>query len=302
MIPVIAHADTMSSADIAQCKERIRSELMQANIRPFSFKDGPGWPYAVSSLPGSDHDIMDASVLMSPDYLQPLVASELASLTEQMFCENGASWLRHAAAQKYVQWKTSGSSLRPRALPRSLTAPAGPRTMNSLIAVGLHASQTGLIDVELQEERLARIRLSSWASRLQSSLRREQAQYESIAREQRSSWLLEKLREDVRDGGIVAVRDIASRDIEHDASDMGEKRSSTLPTNRRATSTELHQDPLGLVQVSANMRARSWEAVQMLSGVGLLSGFVFLATKQGWCAQVIGWTAESWAAFWHNEW
>lgn len=291
----------MSSEEIAHCKKRIRSELRQADIRPFSFKDETDWPYAVSSLPGSDHGIMDASVLMSPDYLQPLVASELANLTEQMFCENGASWLRHVAAQKYVQWKVSGSSLRPGAPPRSLTAPDGPHTMNSLIAVGLHASPTGHIDIELQEERLARIRLSSWASRLQSSLRREQAQYETMARGQRNSWLLEKLSEDVRDGRIVAVREDAATDIHESASGMAEKRPSTLPGNRRATSTELHQDPLGLVEVAANMRARSWKGVQVLGGVGFLGGFVLFAAKQGWFAQAIGWTAETWAAFWHIE-
>lgn len=291
----------MSSEDIAQCKKRVRSELTQVDIRPFLFKDDPDWPYAVSSLPGSDHDIMEASVLMSPDYQQPLVASELARLTEQMFCENGASWLRHAAAQKYIQWKASASSPRPRTLPRSLTAPASPHAMNSLVSLGLRAPQTGLIDAELQEERLARIRLSNWASRLQSSLRREQAQYESLLRGQRNSWLLEKLSEDIRDGRIVAVRDTARRDIERGVLELGEKRTSTLPSTRRTTSTELHQDPLGLVQVSANMRARSWEAVQMLGGVGILSGLIFMAAKQGWCAQVIGWTADTWAEFWYNE-
>ena len=40
---------------------------------------------------------------MSPDYVQPLIQSELANVVDQVFCENGASWLRHAAAKKFIQ-------------------------------------------------------------------------------------------------------------------------------------------------------------------------------------------------------
>ncbi|CAN8096518.1 unnamed protein product [Discula destructiva] len=302
VIPVIAQTDTMTPEDIAQCKLRIRSELMQASIRPFSFKNEPDWPYAVSSLAGSDHDIMDASVLMSPDYLQPLVESELARLTEQMFCENGASWLRHAAAQKYLQWKRSEGPSGPTALTRPVHVPAGPQATNSLVAVGLHAySEAGLADIEQQEERLARIRLSNWASRLQSSLRRERAQFEATARGERNRWLLEKLSEDVRDGRIVAVRDVAVRGLEQSASDVSEKGPSTVCRRQRATAAGLHQDPLGLVQVAANMKARSWEAARMLSGVGVIGGLVFCAARQGWCLQAMEWAAETWAALWHSE-
>ncbi len=54
---------------------------------------------------GSDHDTMDASLLMSPDYVQPLIPTDLASLVSLVFSQDGASRLRHSAAKKYTQWR-----------------------------------------------------------------------------------------------------------------------------------------------------------------------------------------------------
>jgi hypothetical protein len=65
----------------------------------------PTHPYAVSSTHGLDHDTMDASLLMSPDYVQPLMPSELVNLVEQVFDPDSIAWLRHAAAKKFVAWR-----------------------------------------------------------------------------------------------------------------------------------------------------------------------------------------------------
>lgn len=295
MIPVIAKADNMTAEAIAQSKLQIRAELIEAGVRPFPFKSDSAWPYAVSSLAGSDHDIMDASVLMSPDYVQPLVTSELSILVEQMFCEDGASWLRHAAAQKYLQWKKSGSSSRTRGLSRPLAMTAG----NSLIATGLRAyPHTRNADHQQQQERLARIQMANWASNLERNLKREQAQLEALARRERAEWLLRKMSEEYREGRLVAAGSSDQRTFS-----LQGKEELGLSRNRKqqGLSTEAHQDPLGLVEVTANMKARSWDAVQLLGSLGLLGGLAFWATRQGWCVQAIGWAVESWAALWHNE-
>lgn len=285
----------MTTEAITQRKSQIRSELTEAGIRPFPFKGESTWPYAVSSLAGSDHDIMDASVLMSPDYVQPLVTSELTTLVEQVFCENGASWLRHAAAQKYVQWKRSQNFPQPRGLPRLLGMPAG----NSLVATGLRTyPQPRTVDNQQQHERLARVQMANWASNLQRSLRKEQAQFEALAHRERADWLLRKLSEEYGEGRLGAVEDSDYRGLS-----LHDKKKTRLSRNRKqqGTSTELHQDPLGLVQVTANMKARSWDAVQLLGSLGLLGGLAFWATKQGWYVQAIGWAVESWNALWHTE-
>lgn len=286
----------MTAEAIAQTKLQIRSELTEAGIHPFPFKDESTWPYAVSSLAGSDHDIMDASVLMSPDYVQPLVASELSTLVEQIFCENGASWLRHAAAQKYIQWKKSGTFSRPRGLSRALAMPAG----NSLVATGLrtYPQTTRITDQQQQQERLARIQMANWASNLERNLKREQAQLEALARRERAEWLLRKMSEEYGAGRLVAAGDLDRRPLSlQDRENLGLFRTR----RQKGFSAEAHQDPLGLVEVTANMKARSWDAVQLLGSLGLLGGLAFWATRQVWCAQAIGWAVESWAAFWHTE-
>ncbi|KAF2461364.1 hypothetical protein BDY21DRAFT_368610 [Lineolata rhizophorae] len=65
----------------------------------------PHPPFAISSMPGSDADIMDASLLMSPDYVTPLVPSELSTLVESVFDPETISWLRHAAVKKFLSWR-----------------------------------------------------------------------------------------------------------------------------------------------------------------------------------------------------
>lgn len=291
----------MTAETIAQRKLQIRSDLMEAGIRPFPLKGGSTWPYAVSSLAGSDHDIMDASVLMSPDYVQPLVPSELSSLVQQIFCENGASWLRHAAAQKYLQWKKLGNSSRPGGIPGPLATPAG----NSLVATGLRAySQTRNADQQQQyhhhqqqqqQERLARVQMANWASNLGRNLKREQAQLEALAYEERAEWLLRKVSEEYGEGRLVAAghRTVSVQGEEK----MGRSRNR----KQHGTLTEPHQDPLGLVEVTANLKARGWDAVQLLGSLGLTGGLAFWAAKQGWCVQAIAWGVESWAAVWRAD-
>lgn len=292
----------MTPDGIVQFKLRIRSELERANISPFFFKHGPDWPYAVSTtLRGSYFETMDASILMSPDYVPPLVPSELADLAGQIFCENGAAWLKDAAAYKYLHWKRSENSRGPRVMPRPFTEAAGRQTPTTVIGTGPQPyNREGLAAIEEQgHQRLARTRPGNWASELDSSMRRERAQSEATAREQRNSWLLEKVCEDVRDlGRIVAVKEVAVRDIERRASDMSEKRQCARSYNLGATSTTPIQDPLGLVQATVNMMARTWALVQVVSGVGLFGGIVFWAAKQDWSTQAIGWASETWAAIW----
>ena len=121
----------MSPEQIMASKEQMISRLKEVNIRPFSFtmiptSSSPLDPvsqglYAISSATGSDHDTMDASLLMSPDYVQPLRSTELAALVQLVFSQDGASWLRHSAARKYVHWRRSEDIPKPMSLYQPLT-------------------------------------------------------------------------------------------------------------------------------------------------------------------------------------
>ncbi|CBX94884.1 hypothetical protein LEMA_P118870.1 [Plenodomus lingam JN3] len=138
VIPVIAKADTVSVQDLVALKTSILARLQITSVRPFFFgkplEDAllavqslpilansqnsaaqpepsqypfstPTYPFAISSTLGSDNDIMDASLLMSPDYVQPLLPSELSTLVTQVFDPESISWLRHSAAKRFLAWR-----------------------------------------------------------------------------------------------------------------------------------------------------------------------------------------------------
>ncbi|SPQ26012.1 30de8b82-2b4c-4040-ad6f-c99934bba539 [Thermothielavioides terrestris] len=252
IIILLAQTDLMSSEQVAASKNQILSQLKEADIRLFSFSipssnspatsdsDKPGI-YAISSATGSDHDTMDASLLMSPDYVQPLIPSELATLVEQVFSSNGVSWLRHSVARKYVQWRKSAlssssssadglASAQPPSLSRSQTlafnllpssAPLSPSqhptsspapsssSANQVLTGPMGATSryalARLADHTQREERLAQVRLANWAADLQKSLAREREQYAALARGERAVWLAERISECVREGSLVPV-------------------------------------------------------------------------------------------------
>ena len=108
VIPVIAKSDTLSSTELIAVKTSILARLQTTSVKPFFFGHAvddallavqelslqqpsslvqfesvaasgttehsfpvPTHPYAISSQLGSDTDNMDASLLMSSDYVQP---------------------------------------------------------------------------------------------------------------------------------------------------------------------------------------------------------------------------------------
>ncbi|PSR78721.1 Septin-domain-containing protein [Coniella lustricola] len=324
IIPLLARADTMSPETIRQSKERIRSELKDANVRPFSFTTSvhaqaaePQWPYAVSSMPGSDHEIMDASLLMSPDYVQPLMNSDLGTLVDQIFSESGASWLRHAAAKKFLQWKNlDNHPTRPRGLYRPLSlqtgagAAAAGASSTSLVAAATPPRTymlARMADHTQREERMAEIRLANWASDLQRSLANERARYEALARGERAVWLTEKLNECVQEGTLVPVhgRDHSDKSSRPSLSSRSVRSSKPgrLPRDwKQDNSTLPHHDPLGLLEVTTRLRNSGWIALEVVGGVGILGGAVFWFSKShAWHVQTIAWAFESWSAFWDSD-
>ena len=313
VIPLLAHADMLSSEDLFQIKARINSELLEAGIRPFQFAAtatessdvvGASPPYAISSAPGSDHETMDASLLMSPDYVQPLIPSELEALVRQVFCENGSSWLRHSTARKYLQWRKSDNASRPQALYRPLTTPNTISTslvtstpLTPPIGATSSYSLARIADHTLREERLAQVRLANWASELQRSLANERARYEQLAHSERAIWLTEKLNECVQDGTLVAVGKRSPS-----TSPMREKIRRKLAGDRMHSSKTIrHQDPLGLLEVAADLKSRSWVALEVLGSLGVLGGLAFWMAKHYWHFQAYEYVVGEWYKFWYGD-
>ena len=176
-------------------------------------------PYTVTSINGPDLDTMDASLLMSAEYVQPLLPSELGLLIDQLFDFDTISYLKHTSAKKLLTWHASHPNLArspspsspsvrnstlASPLPTSLSnsgilVPPGPASELSLTTSNSYALAR-VADHSQREERLAQIRLSKWASDLQLSLQRERERYERLARNERAVWLIERMGEEVRDG------------------------------------------------------------------------------------------------------
>ncbi|KAK1457008.1 heat shock protein [Colletotrichum melonis] len=282
IIPLIAHADTLTLEQTAAAKKHIAQQLAEAGLGLFSFDpltDGVGEQhiYAASSELGSDSEVMDASLLMSSEYVQPFVPSDLSQLVENIFCVNGATWLRHAAAAKLLGWRTrhpgpsnvsgfasksEGSTdmwlMRPRA--GSLTPLALSRAPNYAAC----------------NERLCRVQLTNWAADLQRSLANEKRMQELRAWEQAAMLS----RETWRDGRSASGGGGADMALTRTRG-RGECRQS-LRKRRHSTGSGLdwglvrHQDPLGLLQLNADFRWQGWKTLEMVGGIGILGGLAWL--------------------------
>jgi hypothetical protein len=311
IIPLVAKSDAMSAEERAVLKREVHSTLSVLPQLPMSFSpkaDGPPLataPYAITSVNGPDLDTMDASLLMSPEYVQPLLPSELSLLVEHLFDDDTISYLRHTSAKKLLAWHASHP-----ALPRTPSVSTSASAHRSVIAspqltslsnsgvlipqaseLSLNTSNSYALarvaDHSQREERLAQIRLSKWASELQLSLQRERERYERLARSERAVWLLQKMGEEVREGHIVSSPD-------SDAQAMVRRGDGEKLSVRTGAVYQMH-DPLGLLQWRHSLRTRGWVALQVVGSVGVLGGLAFF-----WLAKTRGITntINEWAQEW----
>ncbi|KAF2273683.1 uncharacterized protein EI97DRAFT_403793 [Westerdykella ornata] len=178
VIPIIAKSDTLSPSEIVAIKTSVLARLQATTVRPFFFgkpiEDAllavqglpivaaestsepsaslgvseypfnfPTYPYAISTNSGQNMETMEASLLMSPDYVQPLLPSELATLVDQVFDPDSIAWLRHSAARKFLSWRRRASLVEDRSPLRGIQQlPSHPRTP-SASSVGLTAASQG---------------------------------------------------------------------------------------------------------------------------------------------------------------
>ncbi|KAA8614754.1 CDC3 Septin family protein [Pyrenophora tritici-repentis] len=168
VIPVIAKSDTLSAQEVVALKTSILARLQTTALRPFFFGEAmddallavqglpvvgisasgasseaasypyttPTYPYAVSSTSGPDNDNMDASLLMSPDYVQPLLPSELGALVHKVFDPESIAWLRHSAAKKFLAWRRRTRLPGDSVIMQGITHPRSP----TMASVGLNGA------------------------------------------------------------------------------------------------------------------------------------------------------------------
>jgi len=324
-VPLIAKAD-LHLGNITALMSSISADLQSAGIRPFPLTktlDGTPWPaitsfppYAVSSVPSNDTENMDASLLMSPDYVQPLIPTELAALVEQIFERDTIGWLRHSAAMKCLQWRNGAASSamtlpNPRSAfggmtplytrmgaSKSSSSMSSPSTSQVVVSYndGGASSYTlaRVADHTQREEKLAQVRLAKWAGELQRSLQNEKERYEALAKGERAIWLTERLGECVVDGTLVPV--------DHSSAVPWQRHAGMLfkPASRggagRHVAAVNPRDPLGLLQWNETMKKRGWVAVQVVGSFGVIGALaVWLAKCWGFGGEsLFNWHLNSW--------
>ncbi|OJD22557.1 hypothetical protein ACJ73_06094 [Blastomyces percursus] len=338
VIPLISKADLLSETQIHSLKRSFHSQARGAGVRPFLFGDLsgsiddeeaiPSLPFAVSSANSNDNDTMDASLLMSPDYVQPLAPSELNLLLEKLFDRDNVAWLRHLAAKKLIQ-SCDSHTISPTRHPQVYSAPkAGGITSNpsqfssplssvspSQVLVPYPGADSGgplsytmsrVADHTQREEHLAQIRLAKWASDLQQSLQNERERYESLARGERAVWLTERLGECVVDGTLLPMSQTpgftypkARRTVKGNGGSGSEAVTVPGPNGRpvkyRVADMSSSRDPLGLIRWNDDVKRTGWVVIQVIGSVGVVGGLAL------WVAKAWGFTAQGFTE-WNVGW
>ncbi|EED17043.1 conserved hypothetical protein [Talaromyces stipitatus ATCC 10500] len=320
VIPLISKADLLSASQIASLKSSFHIQIAQHGVRLFSFDDvtvtdggQPQLPFAVSSAQSSDDDNMDASVLMSPDYVPPLVASEIGHLIEKVFDSDNMSWLRHSAAKKLTRstnilapnisdMALSRRQSRSRGGPTTCSNPASNNAAVPPISNFGGTPNYALArvnDYTQHEEKLAQVRLAKWAADLQQSLQNERERYAALARGERAAWLTERIGECLIDGTLVPIHQtpgFPQWDVNTDK-DSGAivVRTSNGQTARYRLTKLDPEDPLGLVRWNDDLRRRGWMIVQVVGSLGVVGGLAL------WLAKFWGLPAQS-LSEWHFHW
>lgn len=295
IIPLVAMSDSISEEQLLSLKSSILNELQAAGIRPFLFGlspedalrlDRPHVPFAISTSAGKDLESMDASLLMSPDYVQPMVRSELNALVEQVFERDTISWLRNSAAKKFIQWRNNINPNKHQSLYQPFSSSRSTIASSSQITtvpVGQSTSYAlaRITDHTIREERLAQIRLSNWAADLQRSLQNERARFDALARNERAVWLTERLGECVQDGTIVPMSEARQQLrsgplVKHD--------NNVIYSRKRASGSALNlHDPLGILSLSTDLKRKGKGALKIISGITVLGGLaIWILRKCEW--------------------
>lgn len=309
VVPLIAKSDTLSPEETEAVRRSIFEKLQYADIKPLAFEGGAAiasHPYTVCAAPSDDNDNMDASTLMSPEYVRPLIPSELASLVQRVFDQDNISYMRHLAARKLVRAQSSKALVVSSLFPRTISNPVHGRPLASLASTAYSPNTSGamvsytnavspytqarIADHTQQEEKLAQIRLARWAGELQRSLQNERARYEAISRGERAVWLTEKIGECIDDGSLVPVQNSSLAARTEKSSEATKLEVPRLSGHRGLLDPG---DPLGLLRWNEVMKRKGWIAFQVVGSVGILGAMAV------WVWRTWGLGDDGYTTTWH---
>ncbi|POS85845.1 hypothetical protein EPUL_001875 [Erysiphe pulchra] len=310
IVPLVAQADKYSERQISLMKEHINAELHSVKIKPFLFdlnnntfpklnQSQISAPFAISCKASRDLETMDASLLMSPDYVQPLIDSELKSLIYQIFERDSISWLRYAAAKKYIVWRSSSNlSTIPQTLYQPLTKISSSQILTAPVGATTSYALARITDHTQREERIAQVRLANWAAELQRSLQNERSRFEKIARSERAVWLTERLGECVQDGTILPLSQ-ARKEKKNYETNLSAFTKHDFYSRHNIKAGDINaNDPLGLLNFNRELKQKGWTLVKTVSSLGIVSGLAYWAARawhENW--QICGSEFRDWIGF-----
>ncbi|KAI9708417.1 MAG: hypothetical protein M1828_002989 [Chrysothrix sp. TS-e1954] len=298
VIPVIGSADILSEERLSTIQKGVQSRLSPA-VSSDSVSSPPSSALeallrhqkipAISSLLSEDDENMDASLLMSSEYIQPLVQSDLQQLVSDIFNPDAAAHLRHLSAKKLVAWRREQNSNTARGAQRRSTTLPLPTFHHAAVSSTSLAPTTSttpgtsaltpntlarLNDHTHQEERLAQVHLARWASGLQRALHNERARFASLQDTERTTWLQDRLDERV-DPDSKETSLSSSHIIKRDP-----RRS--MPSWSRASTLD-PRDPLGLLDWNQRILNNSLAIVQVVGGASVVGALmVWIVRAWGW--------------------
>jgi hypothetical protein len=275
-------------------------------------------PFTVSSISGPDLETMDASLLMSSEYMQPLVPSELSTLISRIFAPENASWLRHIALKKFLTWRRNAygvgalqlhtlntqahtaDPLRISNPPSHLRSPRSFSTLPPFSPIPSPGAASPLsflspptsppqgptthalalvADHAQHETRLAQVRLARWATDLDRSLRNERARYEALRRGEREKWIAEQVSLLELDGRTSGTKRLLTHG---DPSRPAPGSRATRKIRRWKIEDDIRwrDDPLHLHDLSIMLK--------VLGGAGVV-GAVVVAVMKSWNHGGVGW-------------
>ena len=157
IVPVIARADEKSAADLDVERSCLFAKLAENDIDYFNifrfFETRIGRTAnrrlpCVSSAPARDEENIDASLLMSSGYVQPLEPSDLQAFMEALFDPETAACLRHNAVRKLVHWGRTGMNKLP-SLPLNSLHNGGSSAIPTMNPLTFHQSALSSISMGL---------------------------------------------------------------------------------------------------------------------------------------------------------
>jgi hypothetical protein len=300
-IPLIGRADTVSPEALKQRKEQVVELLNHFKCEPYrlgELSDQPHQePFAVSSAYGDDTDVLDASILMSSQYMPPLVPSELSTVVDCLLAADNMARLRHSSATKFLLWRqenlgyhldlrkqgilqsphlgyqttevtSSGSCVED---PSKVVVPhssssyyrsASPAISdNSALSGAVMETSTFALaqyNAEAQgTEPFRQVRLAKWAQDLQRSLNNERRKYQQMYNNPPAEW--------------------NSNDDENAHAIITTKEGQRPPRGRLGGDLGVidPRDPLGVLSFAQAFRRQGFFALQIMGGCGLVGAVAY---------------------------